>query len=282
MVCSSFIDEFYATTDLSRSSEGFGGYFVPGATSPLIALMSPLMDEIQTRTSLKPLIDFTNRQGNLSVLSTVLSAPYYDIYSNYLKNALEDSSGVAAAQSSRLIPMHNFIGNASQNLLITTLIDILENSNTTSSVPIQPLFINIVGPVLYNLPASDLPNGPGFASVTPAWRTSPWHVIHQRLWDPADTTVGGAGSYANAYRLAQEATADLRALVPDGGSYQNEADVNEPDPVGMFWGKENYARLLGIKKVVDPGNLFMVHQGVGWDSEDERFVCYTGALGTKD
>ena len=261
--------------DISRSSEGFGGYFLPGAANPLIALMSPLMNEAETKTTLKPLIDFAARQGNLSVLSTVITASYHEIYKNYLKDALENSSGVAAAQSSRLIPMHNFVGKKSQTTLINTLVNLLDSSITTSKVPSQPLFINIVGPVLFDVPTSDLPGGPGCASVTPAWRTSPWHVIHQRLWDPADSTVGGAGSYANAYQLAQDETAGLRALVPGGGSYQNEADINEPDAIDMFWGKENYQRLLKIKKEVDPSNLLTVHQGVGWDPKAARFRCYT-------
>jgi hypothetical protein len=236
--------------------------------------MSPLMTEADAKISLKPIIDFAARQGNLTVLSTVTSASYYDIYTDYLKNALEDSAGVAAAQSSRLIPMHSFVGNANQTALVDVLAQIVESNNTNSAVPIQPLFINIVGPVLYDVPSSDLPGGPGYASVTPAWRTSPWHVIHQRLWDPADTTVGGAGSYPNAYKLAQKETAGLRALVPDGGSYQNEADINEPDAVNMFWGKENYERLVKIKKELDPGNILTVHQGIGWDWKDSRWSCY--------
>jgi hypothetical protein len=264
-----------AVAEIFRSSEGFGGYFIPGAASPLIALMSPLMTEAETNTTLKPLIDFATRQGNLSILSTVTAASYYEIYTEYLKDALEHSSGVAAAQSSRLIPMHHFVGNKNQTKLINTLADLLDSSITTSKVPGQPLFINIVGPVLYDVPASDLPGGPGYASVTPAWRTSPWHVIHQRLWDPADTTVGGAGSYAKAYQLAQDETAGLRALVPDGGSYQNEADINEPDAINMFWGKKNYDRLVKIKKEVDPRNLLTVHQGIGWDLKAARFSCYT-------
>jgi hypothetical protein len=268
-------DLFNAVANISRSSQGFGGYFLPGATEPLIALMSPLMTEAESNATLKPLIDFAMRQKNFTTLSTVTAASYYEIYTSYLKDALEHSSGVAAAQSSRLIPMHNFVGNVSQTTLVNTLADILDSSNTTSTVPIQPLFINIVGPVLYDIPASDLPSGSGYASVTPAWRTSPWHVIYQRLWDPADTTVGGAGSYANAYKLAQDETVGLRALVPDGGSYQNEADINEPDAINMFWGAKNYERLLEIKKAVDPSNVLTVHQGVGWDPKATRFRCYT-------
>lgn len=261
--------------NISRSSEGFGGYFLPGAAAPLVALMSPLMSQAETNATLKPLIDFATRQENLSVLSTVISATYHEIYADYFRVALEDSGGVAAAQSTRLVPMHNFVGEANQTKLVDVLAEILDSSTTTSKVPIQPVFINIVGPVAYDIPASDLPGGPGYASVTPAWRTSPWHVIHQRLWDPTDITVGGAGSYENVFKLVQDETAGLRALVPDGGSYQNEADINEPDAVNMFWGQANYQRLLDIKKEVDPDNLLTVHQGVGWDSEDARFRCYT-------
>jgi hypothetical protein len=66
----------------------------------------------------------------------------------------------------------------------------------------------------------------------------------------------------------------LREFTPDGGAYQNEADAFETDPVGSFWGEENYARLLRIKKEVDPMNILSVHNGVGWDTGDERFRCY--------
>lgn len=46
------------------------------------------------------------------------------------------------------------------------------------------------------------------------------------------------------------------------GAYGNEADVMEPNFGEAFWGT-NYARLLKIKKEVDPDDLFWVQAGVG-------------------
>ena len=67
----------------------------------------------------------------------------------------------------------------------------------------------------------------------------------------------------------------LRELTPGSGAYQNEADSFEPDPVGAYWGAENYRKLLDIKGEVDQRNIMQVHQGVGWDPEAEGlWDCY--------
>jgi len=54
----------------------------------------------------------------------------------------------------------------------------------------------------------------------------------------------------------------IRDATPGAGTYSNEADYFEPDWQHAFWGT-NYARLLEIKRKVDPDNLFHVHHGVG-------------------
>ncbi len=54
----------------------------------------------------------------------------------------------------------------------------------------------------------------------------------------------------------------IRDATPGSGAYPNEADYFEPDWQRSFWGV-NYARLLAIKKKVDPDNLFRVHHGIG-------------------
>jgi FAD/FMN-containing dehydrogenase len=67
-------------------------------------------------------------------------------------------------------------------------------------------------------------------------------------------------------RAGQQYVADvmriIREAAPDSGSYVNETDYHQPDWQRSFWG-DNYARLLEIKHVYDPGNLFRVHHGVG-------------------
>ena len=70
-------------------------------------------------------------------------------------------------------------------------------------------------------------------------------------------------------RAVAQAMAELRRLVPDPGSYVSESDFFEPDWRRAHWGA-NYARLATIKRAVDPGDLFIVHHGVGSErwSED--------------
>lgn len=58
---------------------------------------------------------------------------------------------------------------------------------------------------------------------------------------------------------------ELRALVPDGGSYVSESNFFEDNWQRSYWGS-NYPRLASIKKRYDPSGLFFVHNGVG--SED--------------
>ncbi len=54
----------------------------------------------------------------------------------------------------------------------------------------------------------------------------------------------------------------LRMLAPDAGSYFNETNYFTKDWQRSFWGS-NYERLAQIKRKYDPGDLFIVHNGVG-------------------
>jgi FAD/FMN-containing dehydrogenase len=55
---------------------------------------------------------------------------------------------------------------------------------------------------------------------------------------------------------------ELRALVPDVGSYVSESNFFEADWARAYWGP-NYPRLLAVKDTSDPEGLFVVHHGVG-------------------
>ena len=62
----------------------------------------------------------------------------------------------------------------------------------------------------------------------------------------------------------------LAALETDMGAYMNEADLNEGRWQEVFWGLENYDRLLSIKAKWDAEELFMCKLCVGsenWDAE---------------
>jgi FAD/FMN-containing dehydrogenase len=75
-----------------------------------------------------------------------------------------------------------------------------------------------------------------------------------------DTTKARADA-----RAIDDATAALRTIAPEGGSYVSESNYFNPSWRQAFWGS-NYARLRAIKDKYDPDGLFFVHHGVG--SED--------------
>jgi FAD/FMN-containing dehydrogenase len=74
-----------------------------------------------------------------------------------------------------------------------------------------------------------------------------------------------AATSSDRVRRAME---PIRTVTPASGSYVNETDYFEPDWQQSFWG-DNYPRLLAIKRLYDPTNLFRVHHGVG-SEEDGR------------
>ena len=86
------------------------------------------------------------------------------------------------------------------------------------------------------------------------------------LGPPAYPEIAGhAPDLARARRDADmitRATAELRKLVPNPGSYVSESDFFEKDWQHAFWG-ENYPRLRAVKAKYDPDGLFFVHHGVG-------------------
>jgi FAD/FMN-containing dehydrogenase len=73
-------------------------------------------------------------------------------------------------------------------------------------------------------------------------------------------------------RGVARATAILRALAPDAGSYVSESNFFDPDWREHYWGT-NYPRLAAIKAKYDPDGLFTVHHGVGSEAwSDDGFT----------
>jgi FAD/FMN-containing dehydrogenase len=66
-------------------------------------------------------------------------------------------------------------------------------------------------------------------------------------------------------RMIYLATAELRKIAPDAGSYVSESNYFNTSWQQAFWGP-NYRKLRAVKDKYDPSGLFFVHHGVG--SED--------------
>jgi berberine-like enzyme len=66
----------------------------------------------------------------------------------------------------------------------------------------------------------------------------------------------------NAAAQVERCMSQLRALVPEPGSYVSESNYFEKAWQQSYWGS-NYPRLAEIKNKYDRDGLFFVHNGVG-------------------
>jgi FAD/FMN-containing dehydrogenase len=81
-----------------------------------------------------------------------------------------------------------------------------------------------------------------------------------------------AAKAASDAKGVDQATAILRAIAPDAGSYVSESNFFNANWRQEFWG-DNYARLAAVKAKYDPDGLFTVHHGVGSESwSDDGFT----------
>ena len=95
-----------------------------------------------------------------------------------------------------------------------------------------------------------------------------WSIIADAA-KPAYPGLPGAAINKDAAeksaRAVERAIAELRKLVPHGGSYVSESNYFNNSWQEAFWGT-NYPKLRAIKAKYDPDGLFFVHHGVS--SED--------------
>lgn len=71
----------------------------------------------------------------------------------------------------------------------------------------------------------------------------------------------------------------LEAATPDAAAYNNEGNWQQADWQDTFYGS-NYERLLGIKQMYDPGNVFYGLTSVGsesWAEDAEGRLCPTSS-----
>jgi hypothetical protein len=139
-----------------------------------------------------------------------------------------------------------------------------------TTVSHYPLEFLLTTPAMYNYSR----NPSDAASITPAWRSATWHIVIKQGFE----NQASKQTILNAYKTVSSAVDLFRRLTPGGGAYVNEADLYEPHAEDSFWGKQNYQRLLGIKKKIDPDNLLTCWGCVGWNPSDPQFGCYPKLL----
>jgi hypothetical protein len=234
--------------------DGWGGDSYPLGNRPTIEFINPLLDKGAAATSLKQLIDFVKSIPVASYSITTYNS-WYPLFNDKIGNQYTNYAGYGTAMSSRLIPAPNFDGAKNQDLLVDALM-------AGAALPgVIPMFC-------MNLPARTADDG---TALTPAWRRSTWHFMYIARWDPSRTDQSKIQA---AYELVHTAIEPLRKLTPSAGVYINEADVLESNTPPLFWGADNYDKLLKIKAKLDRGNVLQVYGSVGWDPAAPMFQCY--------
>jgi hypothetical protein len=143
------------------ADDGWGGLYGVDANAGTIFLaFNPVLSLEEAKESLKPLTDYfesvSSETAPYSVTIEVLPSHWAAQNTPMLLGFLASEAGVSLTRSSRLVPREKFQTPEGQ----AELVDVLVANGWTS----------ILGtPTAFNLSESDLPGGPGYASVTPAW-----------------------------------------------------------------------------------------------------------------
>ncbi|KAI1074791.1 FAD-binding domain-containing protein [Whalleya microplaca] len=218
---------------------------MPGLSAPaLLSFIQPLRDRLAALGLPLPLARAPAQAANWQVSS---------------RSGAGDAPG-SSRFASRLLPYANF-ADAGAPLFAATQRAIRE------SVEAGYAFHGI-----HLRPTAQAGGWPGDNAANPAFREA---IMHADLFD-----FGGPGRGAtpeeirDAHERLDAAMQGWRDVSPGAGAYMNEADLEEPEWQRAFFGEENYARLLGIKRDRDPWGLFYAPATVG--SEDWVVVTADG------
>jgi hypothetical protein len=267
------------TTNSNKwASHGWGGTMGTALGDPLsiaLRLINVQPDAPPTTTTMDSLLDLANSTTHFVKPPRVSMKEERSFYSAYKATygAGDGTLGIGVAISSRLIPRAALETLEQRNEMTDALAEVSEmlSPDTPARNPISyvyhyPLEFLLVTPYNYK-PSTDPLDA---VSVTPAWRNATWHiVIKDGFKNDANTSTILA-----SYRKVYEAASLFRKMTPESGAYQNEADLYEPRYEHSFWGAENYARLIRLKRNIDPENLLTCWQCIGFEKKDQRYSCY--------
>lgn len=113
---------------------------------------------------------------------------------------------------------------------------------------------------------------PSVRAVLPQWRSA---VVMSAYSMPYSDTVPFAEMEARQDFITQTVMPIVEAVTPNAGAYINEADYQQADWQQVFYG-DNYARLLAIKKRLDPKGVFYNEIAVGsegWKVKGDGRLC---------
>jgi hypothetical protein len=142
------------------ADEGWGGLYGVDVGSATTWLgFNPNLSVEEAELSLKPVTDyFESLAWAAPYVVNITTLPNHWAAQNTpeLLGFLASEAGISLTRSSRLVPRENFKTEESQEQLVDVLVQ-------------RPWSAVLGTPTAFQLPASDMPGGPGESSVTPAW-----------------------------------------------------------------------------------------------------------------
>ncbi|KAI1273938.1 FAD binding domain-containing protein [Xylaria sp. FL0933] len=247
-----------AYSQLSRTTPQSGSNAPPGASFSATIEM-PGMSATQLTAFVKPLRDRIAALGFSLPASSITQASNWQDTSH----GIGDTPGNGGRFASRIFPRVSF-GDPSRFAATQKAI------RNTVEAGYSFHGINMA-------PSLDIAGYPGRDSaVNPAFRTG---VMHADIFEGTNLRGLSAQGVRDAHAKFNVYMNQIREATPEGGSYLNEGDIEEPEWQKAFFGN-NYARLLEVKTSWDPWNLFYTPVGVGSESWVVRSVDH--GLPTQD
>ncbi|EAW08572.1 putative isoamyl alcohol oxidase [Aspergillus clavatus NRRL 1] len=187
------------------------------------------------------------------------STSYYEHYEKYMGPLPYGHLGVGEFQyGGRLIPRNVLTNNAAGFAKVL-------RSITEQGVIAVGVGMDVSNP-------GDVSN-----AVFPALRKAAITMQIGTLWN---SSAPWSQMLADQQRMTNEFVPQLEAVTPGSGTYQNEADFNQPHWRETFFGR-NFFPLLSVKAKWDPTFLFYALKAVGsdfWTVDKSGRMCQTWSL----
>lgn len=227
-------------------------YFELGAGTLHIApLVGPRMDEKKVNEVLKPLFDQLDAAKIPHSRYTKAFPTFFEFYIDMFEDEQPNQNSIVGG---RLFTRKDLESNG----------DKVADALLSASTPPTPMGIGLsVGHIVdpgHGVPVAD-------NAIHPKWRNASSFVI-------TNVIMTGLESWEEKKKLEDVQTnvvgKSLREAGPDGATYVNEGDLNEPNWQESYWG-DKYPKLLQLRKKWDPKGVLYTKTTPGtedWDVLD--------------
>ncbi|KAL8243910.1 hypothetical protein R6Q59_010168 [Mikania micrantha] len=247
--------DLIANQSVLWSQQGWGGYikFLPNGQLSF-ELVNPKITKVDAEKHMQPVIDFAQTKGVHCTIKTQES--WYAYFDEHLKDPENHPALWSQNPTSRLLSNRSFEINVREDLL-EGLLNLYDDKLV--------FWLMFVAPTNFDHTTK--------SALHPTWKEAALSVRANTRWDQFEDQKKEIKACTH-FKQLHESFSAIRNLAPEMGISISESEIWEESHEQSFWGTENYARLLDVKKRVDPDNIMSNYHAVGWNSEAERYRCY--------